>query len=137
MNAARKTALSLATFALICFFLPWFQLSCAGVKDSLNGFNLAQRSDQPLWLIRGTMALVLVLGLVRFVWEKKPAIFGLAGAVGGATSAYLMYHEQSGAAASGYVVAVQYTGIFWISFLACVGVAISSVWFYSKRSLGP
>jgi hypothetical protein len=137
MNAARRTTLGLATFVLICFFLPWVQLSCAGVNDSLSGFDLARKSDSSLWLIPIVMVLLVVLGFARYIREKAPAAFGLVGAVGGGISAYLMYREQSGTGASLDLVAVQYTGFFWIGLMACLGVAASSVWFYSKRSLGP
>jgi hypothetical protein len=30
MDNARKTSVSLAAFVLICFFLPWVELSCLG-----------------------------------------------------------------------------------------------------------
>src|SRR5215471_17420244 len=137
MNSARRATISLALFVLICFFLPWAQLSCAGAKDSLSGFDLARRGDRSLWLIPVMMALIALLGLARLVWQKMPALFALAGAVGGGISAYLMYDEQSGTAASPGVIAVQWTGLFWFGFLACIGLAVCSVWFYSKRSLGP
>jgi hypothetical protein len=42
MEKARRTALSAAGFVLICFFLPWVQVSCLGAKDSASGFNLAR-----------------------------------------------------------------------------------------------
>jgi hypothetical protein len=32
MEKARRTALSAALFALICFFLPWAQASCLGAS---------------------------------------------------------------------------------------------------------
>jgi len=82
------------------------------------------------------MALTALLGLVRRLWQKTPAAFAMAGAVGGGISAYLMYDEQSGGR-SPALIAVQWTGLFWFGFFACIGVAICAVWFYSKRSLGP
>ena len=36
MNKMRRSTISLAAFVLICFFLPWVQLSCVGMKDSLS-----------------------------------------------------------------------------------------------------
>lgn len=38
MDRARRVSVSTATFGLICFFLPWVQVSCAGLKDSASGF---------------------------------------------------------------------------------------------------
>src|SRR5262245_7485968 len=33
VSGLQRTSLSLAAFVLICFFLPWVQLSCVGMKD--------------------------------------------------------------------------------------------------------
>src|SRR5205809_959924 len=95
MNTARRTTLSLATFVLVCFFLPWVQLSCVGMKDSVSGFGLGREGDELLWLVPLFMVAVLVFGLLRLIWERMPAVFALAGTVGGGVSAYLMYHERS------------------------------------------
>jgi hypothetical protein len=95
MNNMRRSTLSLAAFVLICFFLPWVQLSCVGLKDSVSGYDLAREGDQVLWFVPLFMLAILMLGLLRFVWEKLPAVFALAGTVGGSLSAYLMYRERS------------------------------------------
>ena len=44
-NNSRRVTLSLAIFVLICFFLPWVQLSCAGIEDSASGFDLARATE--------------------------------------------------------------------------------------------
>jgi hypothetical protein len=46
MNALRRVTLSTAGFVLICFFLPWVQVSCLTLRDSASGFELARRDNQ-------------------------------------------------------------------------------------------
>jgi hypothetical protein len=137
MNSARRTTLSLAMFVLVCFFLPWVQLSCVGMKDSVSGFDLAREGDELLWLVLLFMLAVLVFGLLRLIWEKMPAVFALAGTVGGGVSAYLMYHERSITNNSPRLVATQWTFIFWLAFLASLGVVTSAFIFYVRRSRSP
>jgi hypothetical protein len=59
VDNARKTSLSLAAFVLICFFLPWVELSCLGVRDSVSGYDLARAGDRILWLVPILMLLNL------------------------------------------------------------------------------
>lgn len=136
-NGTRRTTLSLAAFVLICFFLPWVQLSCVGMKDSVSGFDLAREGDQLLWLVPLLMIAVLLFGLLRLIWEKMPAIFALAGTVGGSVSAYLMYHERAITDNPSRLVATQWTLFFWLGFLASLGVVTSAFIFYLKRSRAP
>src|SRR6266851_2748867 len=127
MIGARRTTLSLAVFVLICFFLPWVQLSCVGMKDSLSGYDLAREQDKFLWFVPGFMLAILVLGLARTLLDKMPALFALAGTVGGSISAYLMYYEQSRINDSPRLVATKWTALFWLAFAACVGVAAAGL----------
>ncbi len=103
MEKAKRINLSLALFVLICFFLPWVQVSCLGAKDSVSGFELARDGDRVLWLLPLLMLTVLVLGLARAVFERTPALFALSGMVGGGLSAWLMNHEHGEVGAPGLV----------------------------------
>ena len=134
MNSMQRSTLSLATFVLICFFLPWVQLSCAGLKDSVSGYDLAREGDQVLWFIPLFMLAILMLGLLRFMWAKLPAIFALAGTVGGSLSAYLMYRERSMTNGSSKIVATQWTAVFWLGFVASLGITTTAFIFYLRRS---
>jgi hypothetical protein len=136
-EGSRRTTLSLATFVLICFFLPWVQLSCVGIRDAVSGYDLAREGDRFLWFIPLFMLLILVLGLVRGIWEKWPVIFALAGTVGGGFSAFLMYHERFTINDSPRLVATQWTASFWLAFLATVGLVATAFWFYSRRARSP
>ena len=137
MIGARRTTLSLAIFVLICFFLPWVQLSCVGMKDSVSGYDLAREGDKFLWFVPLFMVAVVVFGLLRLIWEKMPAIFALAGTVGGGVSAYMMYHERSITNSSPRLVATQWTLLFWLGFLASLGVLTAAFIFYVRRSRSP
>ena len=137
MNNARKTSVSLAAFVLVCFFLPWVELSCLGIRDSVSGYDLARTGDTLLWLVPILMLLIVILGLLRFIREKMPAILGLAMTVGGSISAYLMYHERSSTNHSPRLAATQWTLFFWLAFLACLGVVVTGFIFYIKRSRSP
>jgi len=137
VNGERRVTLSLATFVLICFFLPWVQLSCVGLKDSVSGFDLAREGDKILWFVPLFMLVIIVLGLVRLIREKLPAIFALSGTVGGSISAYLMYHERSGTNDSARLVATQWTALFWLSFIASLGIVAAALVFYTRRSRSP
>jgi hypothetical protein len=125
MNSARRATLSLAAFVLLCFFLPWVQLSCGGTKDSVSGFDLAHSGDKLLWLVPSFMLVIILLGLSRFIWEKVPVIFALASTVGGSLSAYLI------------LVPAQWTALFWLGFVACLGIVAAALMFYARRSRSP
>jgi len=133
MNNMRRSTFSLAAFVLICFFLPWVQVSCVGMRDSASGFDLARAGDQLLWLVPVFMLAILIFGFVRLIWEKLPAIFALAGTVGGSISAYLMYRERSMTNSSPRIVATQWTAIFWLGLVASLGVATTAFLFYLRR----
>jgi hypothetical protein len=55
MNNTRVTV-SLALIVLICFFLPWVQLSCGASSNRLSGVDLARDGHTLPWLIPLFMA---------------------------------------------------------------------------------
>ncbi|MFS8086963.1 MAG: hypothetical protein ACMG6H_15125, partial [Acidobacteriota bacterium] len=89
----RRINLSAALIVLICFFLPWAQVSCAGAKDTLTGFNLARNTDGLLWLIPLLMLAVLVLGLLHARRERTQGLAILSTLCGGLTI-FLMNRER-------------------------------------------
>ena len=137
MDKARKTSVSLAAFVALCFFLPWVELSCLGLRDSVSGYDLARSGDKLLWLVPTLMLLIVILALSRPVWEKMPMVLGLAMTVGGGISAYLMYRERSSTNQAPRLVATQWTAFFWLGFLACLCVVAAGFVFYVKRSRSP
>jgi len=122
--------LSAAVFVLICFFLPWVQVSCGGVKDSASGFDLARGGDQMLWLVPLLMLAVILLGLMRS-WKKMPTVFALLSMASGLVSAYLLDRERRDAEG---LAGARLTGWFWLGLFSSLVVIISAFMFYLKRS---
>jgi len=69
----RRINLSATAIVLVCFFLPWVQMSCGGTSDTLSGFDLARRDSTLLWLIPLLTAAVLVVRLLRRAGEQPKA----------------------------------------------------------------
>jgi len=134
---ARRTTLSAAVFVLICFFLPWVQVGCLGLKDSESGLNMARSGNQQLWLLPFSMLLILFLGAIRFIWKWPPALFALCGMVGGSLSLWLMLHERWIAGNKSGLVAVHWTGWFWLGVAGSLAVSGSALWFYAEQVRGP
>jgi len=137
MKRARTINLSLAAFVLVCFFLPWVELSCLGVRDSVSGYDLARSGDRLLWLVPMLMLCIIGLALSTTIREKWPGITAVVMTVGGSISAYVMFHERSSTSSSPRLIATQWTLFFWLGFLACVGIVISGFAWYLKRSRSP
>ncbi|MEK6302106.1 MAG: hypothetical protein AABO41_15460 [Acidobacteriota bacterium] len=132
----RRVSVTLAAFVLICFFLPWVELSCTGLKDSVSGYDLA-RSTSLLWLIPASMLAVFLLGLTKLIWDNRPAVFALAASVGGGISAFLMYRERLTSNRSAGLIAAQMTVWYWVGIVAALGLIASAFVFYSARSRSP
>src|SRR5437879_2322742 len=94
MRMLRRINISAAVIVLVCFFLPWEQVSCGGAKDTLSGMDLARHDHASLWLVPLVMFAVLVLGLL---WRRreKPQLFAIVSAAAGGISAVLMNDERS------------------------------------------
>jgi len=137
MDNTRRINVSLAAFVFICFFLPWVELSCLGVRDSVSGYDLARSGDNVLWLVPIFMLLIVIAAFSRFIYERTPMILGLVMTVGGSISAYLMYRERSSTNRSPRLVATEWSVFFWIGFLGCLGVVAAGLAFYVKRSRSP
>ena len=61
----RRVTISMALIALICFFLPWVELSCGTSENRLSGVDLARDGHTGLWLIPFFMLAVLFLATAR------------------------------------------------------------------------
>jgi hypothetical protein len=92
MENKRVTA-SLALIVLICFFLPWLQVSCGASVDRLSGVDLARDGHSALWLIPVLMLVVVFLCLARS-WKERRGISAVATLVAGLVSVYLMNRER-------------------------------------------
>jgi hypothetical protein len=136
MERARRLTVSAAVFALICFFLPWVQVSCVGIKDSASGFDLARGGVGELWLVPLLTLATILLGVMR-VWKEAPATFALVGMVGGLLSAYLMNRERTSADQSLGLIGAHVTGWYWLGFVSSLAAAAGAVMSYLKRARSP
>jgi hypothetical protein len=110
------------------------QVSCAGIKDSASGLDLARETSPSLWILPLMMLAILVLGLSPTISERLPALFAITNIVGGGLSAYLMYRERLRRGQSSGWIAASWTAWFWLGFVASLllsAVALSS---YSNRN---
>ena len=113
----KRINLSAAIIVLVCFFLPWEQVSCGGAKDTLTGIDLARHDHTSLWLIPLLMAAVLVLGLLRRARENAQ-IYSIVSVVCGGVTLYLMNDERMKVHDESGVISVQLTGWFWLAFMS-------------------
>src|SRR2546423_15333693 len=89
----RRINISAAFIVLVCFFLPWEQVSCGGAKDTLNGLDLARHDHPLLWLVPLLMLAVLVVGLFRRRDENK-RLSSIVSIISGGVSPFLMKIER-------------------------------------------
>jgi hypothetical protein len=137
MDIARRTTLGAALFVLICFFLPWVQVSCLGLKDSESGFDLARGDGRALWLVPILMIAVLSLCLARGVMNRAPWLFSLVGMSSGLISAWLIYRERASAGSLSNLIPTFWTVWYWLGLVASLVVAAGALWFYIRRVRAP
>jgi hypothetical protein len=137
MDNARRTTLGAALCVLICFFLPWVQVSCLGMKDSESGFDLARDDDRALWLVPILMIVMLSLCLTRVVMDRAPWLFSLVGVSSGLISAWLIYRERASAGSSSDLIPTFWTVWYWLGLVASLVVAAGALWFYTRRVRAP
>lgn len=122
----RRINLSATVIVLVCFFLPWVQVSCAGAKDSLSGLSLARQDDPLLWLIPLAMGAVLVFVLVR-MRAARAQFLGLLSTASGLIVVWLMNRERARAQNSLSLIAAQLTGWFWLGIFAAAIIVLTGL----------
>ena len=122
----RRINLSAAIIVVVCFFLPWIQVSCAGAKDTLSGLDLARHEDPLLWLIPLVMCAVLVFGLLR-MRRARPQIFGVLSTVCGVVVVFLMNGERGRVQDESGLLAAHLTGWFWLAFISALAIVTTAV----------
>jgi hypothetical protein len=130
---SRRVTISLALIILICFFLPWVQVSCGASKDRLSGVDLARDGHNLLWLIPFIMLAVLLLAVAR-IWQERREISGIVTLVAGLVTAYLMNRERIRADNSSGLVAVSLTSWFWLGLGSAILLVALSILRFLKRA---
>ena len=129
---SRRVTISMALIALICFFLPWVQLSCGTSENRLSGVDLARDGHSELWLIPLLMVAVLLLATAR-AWKDRQQLSALVSLIVGLVSAYLMNRERMRAEDTSGLIAVGLTGWFWLGLGSTIGLVIVSALRFLKR----
>jgi hypothetical protein len=132
----RRINISAALIVLICFFLPWEQVSCGGAKDTLSGLDLARHDQTALWVVPLLMLAVLIIGFVRRQKVKR-AELGIASLISGAGSAYLMNDQRTRVHDAAGFISAQLTGWFWLAFISSLALIIGGIALLLKRQKGP
>jgi hypothetical protein len=120
----RRINISAALIALICFFLPWEQVSCGGAKDSLSGLDLARHEHALLWLVPLLMLAVLVVAFLRRHGEARRS-FSIVSIVSGGITVFVMNTERLRVNNASGIISDQVTGWFWLAFLSSVAIVMS------------
>lgn len=137
MNLIRRINLSAAIIVLVCFFLPWVQVSCAGAEATSSGLNLARHDDALLWLIPLLICAVLVVGLLH-ARRESVKVYAITSTICGVIVVLLMNRQRSHVQddQSG-LIAVQLTGWFWLAFIASIGMILSALALLLRRQRAP
>ncbi len=128
----KRATTSLALIVLMCFFLPWVQLSCGTSENRLSGVDLARGGRTELYLIPILMLAVLFFGIAR-AWKDRREVSAIVSLVAGLVSAYLMNRERVRAEDTSGLIAVGLTGWFWLGLGSAIGLVIVSVLRFLKR----
>jgi hypothetical protein len=129
----RRITISMTLIAVICFFLPWIQVSCGGGHDSLSGVDLARNGHGELWLIPLLMIVALLLNVAR-AWGERRAVIAVANLVAGLVSAYLMNRERVRAEDTTGILQVSVTGWFWLGFASTLVLVLLACLQFLKRT---
>lgn len=132
----RRLNLSATIIVLVCFFLPWVQVSCGGAQDSLSGFDLARQDDPLLWIIPLSMCAVLVFVLLR-MRAASSQLLGLLSTLGGVIVVVLMNRERTRAHNPSGLLSAQLTGWFWLGLFAAVAVVATGIAILLRRQRAP
>src|SRR5918996_2033514 len=121
MDGKRATTTA-ALIVLVCFFLPWIQVSCGATRDTASGIDLARDGSGGLWLIPLLMLALLFFGLR--VWKERRELSTLVSLVSGLVSAYLMNRERLKFEDGSGFIRVGVTGWFWLGLGASIAIVV-------------
>ena len=129
----RRTTITLALIVLICFFLPWVQVSCGSSSSRLSGVDLARDGHSSLWLIPFLICVILLVAVAR-AWRERRQLSALVSLVCALITTYLMNWERMRAEDTAGLVAVRLTGWFWLGLVTAIGIVVVASFRFLKRS---
>jgi len=136
MRTLRTINVSAAIIVLLCFFLPWEQVSCAGATGNLSGMDLARHDRVLLWMVPVLMGALIALKLLRDKQTESKAVW-LGSVISGLVVAYLMNRERLRAHDEAGVISAQLTGWFWLAFISAFAVVATAVGVLLRRQRAP
>lgn len=122
----RRINISAALIVIVCFFLPWEQVSCGGAKDTLSGLDLARHDQILLWLVPLGMLAVVVFGVLRRR-NETPLLLSIVSIVSGGVATFLMNNQRVRVRDASGLISAQLTGWFWLSFLSSLAIIASGI----------
>lgn len=128
----KRVNFSAAVIVLICFFLPWIQVSCGGASDTLSGFSLARDEHPLLWLVPILMLAVLGVGLLR-TWQEQPKVGAIVGVLAGAVTVLLMNRERMRVQDNAGLIPAQLTGWFWLALISALAIVATAIALLVRR----
>ena len=119
---SKRAITTAALIVLICFFLPWIQLSCGATSESASGVDLARDGSHGLWLIPVLMLVLLFFGLKAR--KERHELSTLVSLISGLVSIYLMNRERLKFEDGSGFIRVGVTGWFWLGLGSSVVIVI-------------
>jgi hypothetical protein len=129
----RRTTFVLALIVLICFFLPWVQVSCGASSSRLSAVDIARDGHSSLWLIPLLMLAILLVGVLR-AWRERRELSALVSLIAGLVTTYLMNRERVRAGDTSGLLAVRLTGWFWLGLVSSFALVVLASVRLLKRS---
>jgi hypothetical protein len=136
MKILRRINLSAAVIVLICFFLPWVQVSCAGARDTMGGLDLARNGHGLLWFVPVLMVALVLSTILRARQEPNRAL-ALASTMCGLITLYLMNRERLRVHDESGLISAQLTGWFWLGFISAAAIVVSGISMLLTRRRAP
>jgi hypothetical protein len=128
----RRINVGATAIVLICFFLPWVQVSCGGASDTLSGFDLARQDSSLLWLIPLLTAAALVLGILRRAGERQQ-VFAILSAIAGGITLFLMNDQRAKINDAASVIPTRLTGWFWLGLISAGAMVATGIGVFFRR----
>ena len=132
----RRINLSAALIGLVCFFLPWVQVSCGGAKDTLSGLDLARNGQTLLWLVPILLGGLALLEILRALKEKL-TMYSIVSALCGSVTLYLMNRERLRVNDEAGLISAQLTGWFWLGLFSSLAIVISGLVLFIRGKRSP
>ena len=128
----RRINVSAGIIVLICFFLPWVQVSCGRGSETLSGISLARGEHPVLWLVPILMLAVLTVGLLR-AWQEQPKLAAIVCVISGTVAALLMNRERMRVQDSAGLIPMQLTGWFWLALISSLVIVATAIGLVVRR----